>query len=215
MLCLSMGPLLVYWAVTFRQTSERIRTDSARLAAEISRSLVNTVDGWIDKNLRVLNTFATLADLQAMDPARQEHLLKAIQQQYPWMYLVFTLDPSGMNLARNDGKPLDNYADRQYYKDIMAGKPMAWQSLIGKTSKKPALVLAVPIKRGEQIVGVLANARTIEDISKHVANWRQGDTGMAFLLDEAARVIVHRDPDLVAQQKDLSGHPLVAALKSG
>jgi len=210
-----MAPLLVYWAVTFRQNSERIKNDTERLAAEISRSMADTVNEWIDKNLRVLNTFASVADIQSMEPALQEPLLKAIAQHYPWMYLVFTLDPNGMNLARNDGNPLTDYADRQYYKDIMAGKPMAWQNLIGKTSKKPALVLAVPITRGEQIVGVLANAMTIEDISKYIANWRQGETGMAFLLDEKAKVMVHRDPKLVAEQKDFSAHPLVAAFKGG
>lgn len=215
MLCLCMGPLLVYWAITFRQNSDRIKLDTARLSSEISRSLVNTVDEWIDKNLRVLSTFAAIADIQAMESARQEPLLKAIAQQYPWMYLVFTVDPEGMNLARNDGNPLTSYADRQYYKDIMAGKPIAWQALIGKTSKKPALVLAVPIKRGEQVVGVLATAMTIEDISKHIVNWRQGDTGMAFLLDEKGKVIVHRDAKLVAEQADLSGHPLVAAFRNG
>jgi methyl-accepting chemotaxis protein len=52
-----------------------------------------------------------------------------------------------MNVARNDGKELKDYSDRQYVQDITSGKDLTWQNLIGKTSKQPALVIAVPIRK--------------------------------------------------------------------
>ena len=93
-----------------------------------------------------------------MDGAQQRPILKTIQKQYPWMYLVFNVGTNGVNVARSDDVPLKDYSDRQYYKDLIRGKGLAWQTLIGKTSKKPALVLAVPIKSEDQTVGVMAAA---------------------------------------------------------
>jgi methyl-accepting chemotaxis protein len=131
------------------------------------------------------------------------------------MYLVFTTDRYGQNIARSDGKPLKDYSDRQYYQNIMSGKSLTWQTLIGKTSKKPALVLAIPIKRNGRLVGVLANAMKIDDISKRIATWKQGKTGFAFLVDEKGKVVAHQVQDYVNKQKNLSQHPLVSALKKG
>ncbi len=126
------------------------------------------------------------------------------------MYLVFTLGPDGMNVARNDGRPLKDYSDRQYYKDILAGKKLSWQTLIGKTSKKPALVLAVPIKSGDNLLGVMAAAMTVDEISNNIATWRKGKTGFAFLVDEKGYVISHPDKQYVTTRKNLNSHPLIA-----
>jgi methyl-accepting chemotaxis protein len=215
MLVVTLLPLTIFWGISFKQTSDRIRNDTERLIAQISEGLVNHVDDWVDKNVRVLKALAKMPDIISMDRLRQEPLLKAVQQEYPWMYLTFTVDRDGMNVSRNDGKPLKDYSDRQYYKDIMGGKELTWQALIGKTSKKPALVLAVPIYHQDRIVGVMANAMNIDDISKRIATWKQGQTGYAFLVDETGKVVAHQIEEYVREQKQLNQHPLIRAYKNG
>jgi methyl-accepting chemotaxis protein len=148
-----------------------------------------------------------------MNRDRQEPVLKAIGREYPWMYLVFTVSPSGMNNARNDGEPLVSYADRQYVKDVLAGKALSWQTVIGRTSNVPALVIAVPIKEDNRIIGVMAAAMTVDEMSKHIANWKKGQTGSAFLLDEKGFVISHPNRQMVQKRENLNDHPLIAEFR--
>ncbi|MDP2861355.1 MAG: cache domain-containing protein, partial [Desulfobacterales bacterium] len=193
MLLISLMPLTLYWSFTYRESSRLIRTDTELLMAQTVQGLGGQVDEWIDKNILILRTAARLNDIASMDRVKQEHILKAINQEYPWMYLVFTVGANGMNIARNDDKPLTDYSDRDYYKDVMQGKDLSWQVLIGKTSKKPAVVLAVPIKAADNsIIGVMAAAMNIDDISKIVAAWKKGKTGFAFLVDEKGKVVSHQ-----------------------
>jgi methyl-accepting chemotaxis protein len=132
------------------------------------------------------------------------------------MYLVFTVNSAGMNIARSDNQPVVSYADRQYFKDIMAGKAVSWQTVIGRTSNVPALVLAVPIKDDNRLIGVLAAAMTVEDLSKHIAKWKKGSTGFAFLVDEKGNVVSHPQKQLMAKHENLNTHPLIAEFrKSG
>jgi methyl-accepting chemotaxis protein len=215
MLIVSLIPLLIFAGIIIKQTSDRIRNDTERLMAITTSDMVSNVDEWIDKNVRVLKALAVMPDIISMNRERQEPLLKAVGKEYPWMYLVFTVGPDGMNVARQDDKPLLDYSDRDYYKAVMGGKDIAWQTLIGKTSKKPALIMAVPIKRDDTTVGVLAMGSTIEDVSKLVATWKQGETGFAFLVDEKGKVVSHQKEDYVTEQTDLSGYPLIAAFKKG
>jgi len=215
MLLVGIIPLGIFGWITLFQGEKRMRDDTKALIAEVTRGLSMHVDEWIDKNARVLIAASNIEAINSMDPQAQTDALKSIQQAYPWMYLVFTTDGGGANIARNDGKTLKDYSDRQYIKDVMGGKELAWQVLIGKTSKKPALVLAVPIKRNGDIVGVMATAMQLNDISKRIAAWKRGETGFAFLVDEKGRVVAHQVSDYVQEQKSLSQHPLIQSYTSG
>jgi methyl-accepting chemotaxis protein len=213
MLIVSLLPFGIFWGITLRETNLRIQTETEKLMAQTAKGLGEQVDAWIENNVSVLRTAANLAEITSMDREQQESVLKAIQKEYPWMYLVFTLGSDGMNVARDDGKPLKDYSDRQYYKDTISGKKLSWETLVGKTSEKPALVLAVPIKRGDRLVGVIAAAMTIEVISNNIANWRQGDTGFAFLVDEKGFVVSHPNKQYVSKRKNLNSHPLIASFR--
>jgi methyl-accepting chemotaxis protein len=210
MLIVSLLPFAIFWGITLRETNERIRTDTEALMAQTARGLGNQVDGWINNNVSILRTAAKLPEIITMDGEQQKPILETIQKQYPWMYLVFTVGTDGMNIARNDDVPLKDYSDRQYYKTIMRGKNLSWQTLVGKTSKKPSLVLAVPIKNEEMTVGVMAAAMTVDDISKNIATWQKGQSGYAFLVDEKGYVISHPNRQYVAKRKNLNSHPLIA-----
>ena len=210
MLIVSLLPFAIFWGITLRETNERIRTDTEALMAQTAQGLSNQVNGWINNNVSILRTAAKLSEITSMDGLQQKPVLETIQKQYPWMYLVFTVGTDGINIARSDDVPLKDYSDRQYYKDIIRGKNLSWQTLIGKTSKKPALVLSVPIKSDDQTIGVMAAAMTVDDISKSIATWKTGNTGHAFLVDDKGFVVSHPNRQYVAKRENLNGHPLIA-----
>ncbi len=215
MLFVSLLPGAVYFAFSFKQTGDYIIQETTNSGIKVSELLAGEVDEWIDKNVRVLQALAELPGMQSMDRYEQEVLLKAVQEKYPWMYHVYTTDDEGLNIARSDEKGLEDYSSHQYVNDIaMGNKVLAWQTHIQETSKNPSLVLAVPIKKDDQTVGVLASAMTREAITKVVTNYRQGKTGSAFIVDDIGRVIAHQDNTIVTEQLDMSNNPLVEAIQS-
>jgi methyl-accepting chemotaxis protein len=214
MLLASLIPGAVYFVISFKQTDQYIKEGTNRSGSQVTQVLVENVDEWVDKNVRVLNTAAQLPGMVSMNRESQEIILKAIQKEYPWIYLVHTMGTNGLNVGRSDGTELQDYTGRQYLEDVKGGKALAWQNVIGQTSKKPALVLAVPIKNNDQVVGVLAAAMSLEAISKIVLDWHQGKTGQIFIVDQDGKVIAHQHEKLVQEQKDLSKYPLVVAAQN-
>jgi methyl-accepting chemotaxis protein len=214
MLAIGLVPLVLFGAITLRQQADRIRSDANQAMQANAERTSAQVDEWVDKNLRALQTVASLPGVMTMSREEQARVLKAVKQAYPWMYLVHMIGPNGRNVARSDELPLADYTDRQYFKDVMGtGKDVSWETLIGKTSKKPAVVMAVPIKASGAIVGVLAAAMNVEDISRIVATWKAGQTGFAFLVDENGKVIAHPSEEYVLSQRRLQDHPLIAAFQ--
>ncbi len=213
MLLVSILPFGILWFLTFRETNERIRNDSEALMVQTAKGLGDQIDGWIHGNFSTLRMAATLPEIVSMNRDQQEPVLKAIAGEYPFMYLVFTVGVNGMNIARSDNQPVVSYADRQYYKDILAGKALSWQTVIGRTSKLPALIMAVPIRDGNRLVGVLATAMTVEEISKKTATWKMGATGFAFLLDEQGNVVSHPKQQYAENRENLNNTPLISAFR--
>ncbi|MFH2220352.1 MAG: cache domain-containing protein [Pseudomonadota bacterium] len=214
MIIVSLVPLGMFWGVTMKQTLDRMRNDTLKNINQVSIGMAKLVDEWLDKNVRIQKSFANMDDMISMDRYLQESLLENIRQAYPPAYLSYTIDRNGMNVARNDNIPLENYSDTQYYKDIVGGRAVAWQVLIEKTSKKPALVLAVPIKNGDEIVGVLASALNLDELSKRIVTWDE-DTGIAFLVDKDGKVVAHKNDTYARERKNLTRHPLITAFRTG
>jgi HAMP domain-containing protein len=211
-LIVGLVPLALFGAITLLQQGNRIRSDANQSLQSNAERIASQVDEWVDKNIRVLQAAASLPAITSMQREDQAQVLTAIQRAYPWMYLVFTIAPAGANIARSDGQKLVDYSDRQYFKDVVVGnKDVAWESVVSKTTHKPVLILAVPIRVNGATVGVLAAGTSIEEMSRIVVNWKSGKTGYAFLVDERSKVIAHPVEDYAVSQRRLSEHPLVAA----
>lgn len=215
MLLVSLIPMAIFWGVTYKENTTRIRNDTQIVMSLTAHGLENQVNGWVDNNIWVLKSAAKLPSVISMDQQNQKSVLQQIQKKYPYIYLAFTVGLDGSNVARSDDVPLKYYGDRQYFKDIINGKKLSWQTLIGKTSKKPALVLAVPIMQEDKLVGVIAAGMNVDEISKHIARWKKGKTGFAFLVDEKDKVVAHQVKQYALKQKKLSSHPLVAPFRKG
>jgi methyl-accepting chemotaxis protein len=214
MFVVGLVPLVLFGLVTLWQQNKRLSIDTEGAMQASAERVSVQVDEWLDKNVRFLRAAASLEAMASMNRDEQVKVLAAVRQAYPWIYLAFTVNRDGKNIARSDTQPLTNYSDRRYVSDVVVrNQDLGWETLIGKTSGKPALVLSVPIKANGAVVGVLAAAMTIEDISKIVATWKSGKTGFAFLVDETSKVVAHPHTDSVLTQRQLRDHPLIQAYR--
>jgi len=212
LLFVGLAPLVAFGVFTLSAQRTSLRVEAQKSMQSNAESIASLVDEWFDKNARVLRAAANQPQIIGMQRDEQSKVLLAIKRAYPWMYLVFTIGVDGKNVARSDEQPLIDYSERQYFRDIVSGgKELAWEAVLGKTSGKPSLLISIPIRGANgQLVGVLAAGMTIEETSRSVANWKSGNTGFAFLVDEKSKVLAHPRPDFVLAQRRLADHPMVA-----
>ncbi len=214
MLLVSLVPILLIWSLTHRAMIDTVSRQVHGDLFGVTTRLTQKVNGWVDTNRRMLVQNAALEQMRSMIATEQNPVLRDIVDVYDWNYLAFTVAPNGQNIGRSDGNPPKYYGDRSYVKQVLSGAELGEQVLIGKTSGKPALVLAVPIKEeGGGTLGVLAIAMTITEISDAVTNLDIGESGYAFLLDGEGHVIAHQTKEFEKIRKDFSQHPAFTAIK--
>ena len=215
MLLISITPLLILWIVNYQRMVFQIHADTEALMSEAATGLSEEMNEWVDVNVRIMYALSKIPAIISMDPARQKPFLKLVQESYPWMYAVVTMGPDGMNVARSDNKPLKDYSDRSYVKETLNGNQLSWQYLMGRTSHKPTIVFATPIRREGEIIGVISAGITMDSMPKRIGNWRKGQTGYATLLDENYKAISHKIRNYVIEEKVFDHDPLILAHKNG
>jgi GAF domain-containing protein/HAMP domain-containing protein len=201
--------------VTWRAGTVIEQKADERLATT-DRALAANVQVWLTLNAQALQQLVASPDIISMDPARQKPLLEAMAAAHPDMYLVSTTDLSGLNVARNDDAAPKDYKDRAWFLEARDGAPLALQTLIGRTSGVPALVVSMPIQDSSgQIVGVGMFTSELTNIAQEVQVSKVGESGFAYVVDGQNQVVVHPDPAYTAELRDLSAYPPIVALRQG
>src|SRR5512138_3138674 len=79
MLAVGLVPLVLFGAITLLQQGERIRGDANRSMRTNAERMGSQVDEWVDKNLRVLRTAASLPTVVTMQREEQAKVLAAVK----------------------------------------------------------------------------------------------------------------------------------------
>ena len=212
MLITALIPIGGLWYISIFKAKEDWTANIYQSLAANTENLSQRVDDWATMNLRILEQNSLLPDMQSMEGARQNQVLKTITDTYKWIYLAFTVGADGQNIGRSDGETPKFYGDRDYFKEVMAGSEMGQQVLMGKTSGKPAFILSKPLgKDGDKPAGVIAIAMTLEELSATVTKMKIGKTGFAILVDDKNRLIAHGKGEIENKLQDMGSHPLIAA----
>jgi signal transduction histidine kinase len=211
-------PLLI--AVTAYISSSagsKIETDANNHLKQTNDALVSNMASWLEQNVLSLQEMVLQPDIVSMQADRQRPVLQAMAQTHSYMYLVSTTDLTGLNVARNDNAAPTNYSDRVWFQEAKSGAPLTYQSLIGKTSGQPALVISVPIKNPNgEIVGTGMFAANLTSLSTAIQVNKIGQTGYNFIVDANNMVLAHPDTTFTTKTlHDFSKYPPVVALLQG
>lgn len=182
--------------------TEYVHDSNGKLAVSLARE-VNEI---LDSKIKVLTVLSGTSEMQSMEPVKQLPLLRRVGAKYPDMYFIVA-DYQGNQIARSVPGTVAAISDREYFKQVKAGAAV-WISdvLVAKGTGKTSVSIAVPIKDDKgSFLGVLVGVVDLKILSQHIGETKIGNSGFAFLVDRAGKVLAHPDQGLVQNMTDLSG----------
>ncbi len=216
LLLVALLPLTAFWQLERQRMIYNGEVEARERLDLFADSAVQQVDEWMRLNLSVLQLTAEEPAMRSMSTQAQQRAIRGLGARLPWAYLIHTVDLTGWNVARSDDRPVNWYGDRQYFKQILAGRPYAVEIQIGRTSHLPAFLMAVPIRAGDgRLAGMLIEAATLDHVTQAVTSARLGQTGHAFLMTDTGLLIADRGIPTLHRLRYLRDHPAYAAAKLG
>lgn len=172
--------------------------DSDRLERERTAALLGS------KLATLKNSLQAVASKARPDVWRDQEAMTTFLLDKPALSAlfdgVFAAAPDGTMLARTDSgqraTALPNIADRDYFRRVMSGdQPVLSEPLVGKASKRPIVIVAVPVIDANGVVhGTIAGALRLQSNSLFSAPiTRQNDEVRDLVVDQHGVLLWHTD----------------------
>ncbi|MEI8195889.1 MAG: GAF domain-containing protein, partial [Phycisphaerae bacterium] len=192
-LLVSMPGLVVGTLLLGHIAADRLRQSAIERLAATARALATRTDEWAADAAQDLKFLSGRPEMVSMDPKRQRPVMLEAMQVYKNFTYLHTIGPDGKNVARSDDKAPIDYSDRAYFRQVMAGAPLAQETLLkSRSTARPALNQATPILGPTgRPVGVMVVGMELSTLSTVVGAAWQGATGYTCLVDAHGKALAH------------------------
>ncbi len=190
--------------VMYHYNAAEYRNNAFESNSQMAVAVSRQIDMLLLERINLLKAASDFPDIVSMDTDRQLPVMQSIAGKYKDMGSIIVADTNGQQTVRTIGT-LASIADRDYFKEIKKGAPyVISEVLIAKGTGKSSLVLAVPIKNGQPMKGVLLGVLDLQEISDTVSAMKLKQNGYVFLTDRSGKVVTHPDKSLVQEQRQLA-----------
>src|SRR6056297_1051570 len=160
------------------------------------------IESEIKGYLEVLSEVSTKVSSMNWTEIRQELLDDVDRLGYMDIGIVYP-DGTARYVTTNDTAEL---GDRSYVQKAFNGEANISNVIISRVTNGPVVMEAVPIKNGNEIVGVIIARRNGEFLSNVTDSLGIGERGYAFIVGSDSTLYAHDNRDLVLNQENPFNH---------
>jgi PAS domain S-box-containing protein len=159
LLLLLLVPTLLIQAYVYRETLETRRAEELQANLEIARTVAKAFDTFIQDVLhQELTIELALTSRQALPDEDRTRILNGSLASNSALWQLFWVNPAGTVIAATGPEFIGiNFADRQYYQEIVAGRDWAVSDLLlSRTTGQPSFTISRGIRdEGGELLGVI------------------------------------------------------------
>jgi methyl-accepting chemotaxis protein len=188
--------------ICYRDAANSLVDNAKQNLPQVAVQAAKIVESRLDAQLNVMETIAgspSITDSNIPLENKLSILRGAVKENG---YLLMDIaDKNGIAKATN-GKTYD-VSDREYFHKALAGERAISDPIVNKDNGEIIVVLAVPIKVNNQIVGVLVADTDGNHLSEITNDITFGQTGQASMLSKDGTTIADCDQNLVLEKANI------------
>lgn len=181
---LSLLPLLIISLLAYWEGQQALSTRASDELERLAQISAKSIDNWLNDRLGEVEVIAGSEEALSMNPERLQKAVVFDQQKWDHFETLFVADLDGNTIAKSDNKTV-NITDREYFQIALQGKPNISEALISKSTGAVVIVVAAPIMVDNKVVGVAGGALPTADIVDMLSQAHVGQTGEAYLINQA------------------------------
>lgn len=144
-----------------------------------------------------LETIALQEEMRSMNLEDQLENLKEYLVHTDFLELGI-VEPNGTT-HYTDGSQ-SQLGDREYIIKAFAGDSNTSDVIISRVTNEPVIMVAVPIRQGDKVAGVIVGRRDGNSLSALAGDIKHGELGYSYIINSDGTIIAHHDKNLVLEQ---------------
>ncbi len=165
-------------------------------------SSAQDVGDWLSTRKAELKIMSMAPVIQAGNPEAMVPFLANVVRENKIYDSIGFIKPDGNFL--NSAGVKGTLADREYFQQAIKGEDAISNPLLNKVSGKIAVAVAVPVKNGNSVVGVLYATINMDGLTQYVISIKIGQTGYAFINQKDGTTIIHPSKEVAMKNNSLT-----------
>lgn len=202
----AMIPLSIYGIVNYSKTTDQHNQDIQKNLAGMEKSnkaSARLVKAWLDGNATTVRSISFANEITGMNIDVALPMMKKVNEEMKEFSSLILLDSTGMQITRTSAEKLVDSSMRKYFKNPMAGAPMAVESAMSRTLGVPYIALSSPVIRDGVTVGVIAAHTSAGSVVDKITGGKIGETGISYLIDTSTNSFLsHPNVKLIGEKID-------------
>ena len=213
-ICLSVMILLMAPRVGFStegKIPESATSFPLEVDAKVSLSLMTSlVDLHVEKIMDCLDVLILSGEVQSGDWKKMKPLLKRLKKKMPPSVIWFARPDGSYNTVEKDLTD-KNLKDRSYFPTVMAGGKVVGALVFSKSTGRKSFIVAVPVKVGEKVVGMLGASVFLEEFNQIIMkNMNLPENTLFFTLNAKANTVLNWKRERIFLDPTRQGSPSMA-----
>lgn len=211
LLLIIVGALCMLGGINYWQARQIISTSLTHDMENVVARSASEVGDWLlarksELLIAAMDPVIISGNKEAMVP-----YLRSIAKAMPGMDGVAYAAADGSFIG-NSGMT-GNVAKAEYFIQGMQGQAVITNPRISPVKGNYVTVVAVPVKSGDTVTGVLFATVDMEGLTKKVTSTKIGKSGYAYVVQGDGTVIIHPDKNVVLKLNTLTDEKISPALK--
>lgn len=199
-------PLLIFAGITLPLANSTIKSNAYEINEGNTRQVelkVSSTILLIADVLKVMATNPTVNEYNANNLTGVKSLLVSAGKAHPEAETIIFVNESGQQLAKNNETELTNVSERDYFQAVIkTGQLAVSDVLISRSTNKPSIVVAYPVKNSQGSLNAILTATVPLDMLHDYVEEYSTDGKNAYIADRKGLIVAHSD--LAMLQKDIS-----------
>ena len=199
--------LLYAYRVTAHSVRKVVRTDNATAAGLAGELMSRELGRRLDLARVVAGMPGLVEAVERRDEEAVRARLKVVVTTYEGVDRAVLSDTNAFLWSDYPRAPEvlgQTFTQRDWYRGVTNG----WQPYVSEVflrQAKPSVLvvgLSTPIRKGDQVIGILLHHYRLDAITGWLKEVRLGETGHVFVLDHTGTIAAHPELDLSAKEHD-------------
>jgi len=196
--------ILIAMLINYRITQHVVERTVIAQQEDIAGKAVNTVEIWLNQQMKILEAAANSISLKALDQNQATMLPLRMAMQAGHFTDVYVGTPEGELIDGARWQPPPGYdpRNRPWYKRAMETGDISFTTpYIDMVTNELVIALVKPLYIEGRFVGVIGADTVLETLVENVLNYKQSESGFAFIVEKSGTIIVHPNKNYVMRAK--------------
>lgn len=188
-----------------RSVMEEMREDSFKRNRNYTQMIKRTVDLHTEAVVEHLSMLSKLDALRRFELDKMDEIMKSAVEEMNLVSQMYVMDSKGYQIYKTSFiETIGDRSDRTYFNKAIEGEVYISSAIISRSTGRPISVVAIPIYKGNEIIGVLGASLDLSYLSDVIADVEISENGYGLILDREGKIIAHPEIDTFTDLMDLN-----------